>query len=163
MPDLLAHALLAYAICTVLSVRYDWLTPAYVTAGMAGAFIPDVMKIVLIVPDAAMEAILGVPFSWSGIHTAGGALVAVLIGAAVVVPAERRRIGALLGVGAASHLLADALLLTPSGYSYGVLWPALRVHPPTPGLYLSTQPGPTVVAGAAALLAWGYVRRGWLR
>jgi hypothetical protein len=159
MPDLLAHALLAYAVCTVLSWRYGWLTPAYVTAGMAGAFIPDMMKIQLLVPDAAVEAILGSPFSWSGIHTAGGALVAVLLGAAVVAPRERRRVGTLLAVGAGSHLLADAFLLTPSGRSYEVLWPLLRYNPPTPGLYLSTRPEPTVVAGVVAAAVWLGTRR----
>jgi hypothetical protein len=159
MPDLLAHALFAYAVCTVLSWRYEWLTPAYVTAGMAGAFIPDAMKVVLVVPDAAIEGALGVPFSWAGIHTAGGAAVAVLIGATVVVPRERGRVGALLAVGAASHLLADALLATPSGRSYAILWPLLRYTPPTPGLYLSTRPEPTVVAAAAATAAWLATRR----
>jgi hypothetical protein len=159
MPDLLAHALIAYSLCTVLSWRYEWLTPAYVTAGMAGAFVPDMMKVVLVVPDASMEGVLGVPFSWAGIHTAGGAAVAVLIGAAVVAPRERRRIGALLALGAASHLLADALLLTPSGRSYEILWPLVRYNPPTPGLYLSTHPGPAVVAGAVAAAVWLATRR----
>jgi hypothetical protein len=154
MPDLLAHALIAYSICTTLSWRYEWLTPAYVTAGMAGAFIPDMMKVVLVVPDAAVESVLGLPFSWSGIHTAGGAAIAVLIGAAVVVPRERRRVGLLLAVGAGSHLLADAFLLTPSGRSYDVFWPLLRYNPPTPGLYLSTHPAPTVIAGAVAAGMW---------
>jgi membrane-bound metal-dependent hydrolase YbcI (DUF457 family) len=159
MPDLLAHALLAYSVCTALSWRYEWLTPAYVTAGMAGAFIPDMMKVVLVVPDAAVESVLGLSFSWSGIHTAGGATIAVLIGAVIVVPRERRRVGLLLAVGAGSHLLADALLLTPSGRSYDVLWPLLRYNPPTPGLYLSTHPGPTVVAGAVAVVVWFVTRR----
>lgn len=158
MPDLLAHALIAYSICTVLAWRSDWLNSTHVTAGMVGAFIPDMMKVSLIVPDVAVEGILGVPFSWSGIHTAGGALIAVLIGMAVVVPRERARIGALLAVGAASHLLADALLLTPSGRSYEILWPLLRYNPPTPGLYLSTQPGPTIVAGTVAVAAWWHTR-----
>ncbi|MFB6227591.1 MAG: metal-dependent hydrolase [Halobacteriales archaeon] len=159
MPDLLAHALIAYSVCTVLSWRYEWLTPAYVTAGMAGAFIPDMTKIRLVVPGEAIEAALGIPFSWSGIHTAGGAAVAVLVGTAIVAPRERRRIGTLLAVGAASHLIADAFLLTASGRSYEVLWPLLRYNPPTPGLYLSTQSGPTIVAGAVAAAVWLTTRR----
>jgi len=159
MPDLLAHALIAYTLCTALSRRYEWLTPAYVTAGMAGAFIPDMMKVHLVVPDTAVEAALGVPFSWWGIHTTGGAVVAVLIGVVVIVPRERRRVGGVLALGAGSHLLADALLLTPTGHSYAILWPIARWHPPTPGLYLSTQPWPTLVAGLAAFAAWALVRR----
>jgi hypothetical protein len=44
MPDLLAHAFIAYTVATRLSWHYDWLTPAYKTALMAGAFIPDLTK-----------------------------------------------------------------------------------------------------------------------
>jgi len=56
MPDLLAHAFLAYAILRILSWRYDWLTTPYVTAGMAGALIPDIVKIRLLLPSATVEA-----------------------------------------------------------------------------------------------------------
>jgi hypothetical protein len=159
MPDLLAHALIAYSVCTALSWRYEWLSPTYVTAGMAGAFIPDMTKVRLVIPGEAIETALGLPFSWGGIHTAGGAAIAVLIGAAVVAPRERRRITGLLALGAASHLIADAFLLNVSGRSYEILWPLLRYNPPTPGLYLSTQPGPTIVAGAAAVVVWLATRR----
>lgn len=159
MPDLLAHALIAYAVCTALAWRYDWLSPAYVTVGMVGVFIPDLTKIGLVIPDAAVEHALGLPFSWSGIHTAGGAVVGVAIGAVLVPEGERRRVAALLALGAATHLLADALLLKPTGHSYAVLWPLTRWHPPTPGLYLSTQPWPTAVAALAALIVWFGVRR----
>jgi hypothetical protein len=159
MPDLLGHALLAYVICTALSRRYEWLTPGYVTVGMAGAFIPDMTKIMLVIPGAAVEGLVGVPFSWGGIHTAGGALIGILIGIVIVTSAERRRVGGLLAVGAASHLLADALLLTPTGRSYAVLWPLTRYHPPAPGLYLSTEPWPTVVLGVLAAVMWVVTRR----
>lgn len=156
MPDLLAHALLAYAVCALLSWRYDWLGPRYVTVGMAGAFVPDLAKADLLVPDALIEATVGLPFDWSALHTAGGVLVSIAIGALLVAPAHRRRAVALLSVGAVSHLVADALLLTPSGRSYAVLWPLLRYQPPTPGLYLSTEVTPTVVAAAfAAVVAVG--------
>ncbi len=37
MPDLLAHAFIAYSLCRVLSWRFDWLTTPYVTLGMVGA------------------------------------------------------------------------------------------------------------------------------
>jgi len=63
MPDLLAHAFLAYAILRALSWRYDWLRTPYVTAGMAGAFIPDIVKIQLILPSATVEAAFGTPTS----------------------------------------------------------------------------------------------------
>lgn len=158
MPDLLAHVLLAYAVGLVLSRRYGWLSPAYVTVVMAGAMIPDLSKAALVVPGVRVEALLGVPFDWFALHTAGGVLLSILVGVTLVAPAERRRVFLLLALGAATHLFADALLLNPSGRSYPVLWPLTRYNPSTPGLYLSTEPGPTVVAGVAALVAWGLTR-----
>jgi hypothetical protein len=159
MPDLLSHAFIAFTIVTLLRLRYDWLTAQYVTVGMAGAFIPDMAKIDLVVPSPAIAATLDIPFDWFGIHTLGGVVVAVCIGAVVVASEERKRVVPLLALGAASHLLADALLLKASGRSYALLYPLTQYHPPTPGLYLSTDPWPSMVTGALALAAWLLVRR----
>lgn len=158
MPDLLAHALLAYAIARVASLRYDWLTRPYVTAVMAGAFIPDIMKARLLVSSGEMSALLGMPFSWGGWMTLGGAVVFVLVGGLLVAPAVRQKAAIALAVGAASHLLSDALLINASGRSYPVFWPLTRWVPPTPGWYLSTEPRPTVVAALLALAAYGLWR-----
>lgn len=150
MPDLLAHALVALAIGRLLATRYDWLAPPYVAAVVAGAFVPDLVKVKLLVSSAELEAFLGLPFSWIPLALGGGALLCVLVGTMLVAPSVRREVGLALGIGTASHLLLDALLLTPTGQSYAVFWPLTRYHPPTPGLYLSTQVGPTVVAAAVA-------------
>ena len=155
MPDLFAHALIGYCLGTALSFRYDWLTPAYVTVVMAGAFVPDLSKVYLLVPDAIVADAIGLPFSWFGLHTVGGSAVAVLIGVVLVADDERRRVLGLLSLGAASHLVADALLLTPSGYSKPMWWPVAHVGLPSPGLYLSTEPTPLFVAGAVAVVLWG--------
>ncbi|EMA23003.1 MULTISPECIES: metal-dependent hydrolase [Haloarcula] len=154
MPDLLSHAFIAFTICTLLSLRYDWLSGEYVTVGMAGAFIPDMAKIKLLVDAATVEAALDIPFDWLGVHTLGGALVAVLVGVVVVNRSDRRRVFGLLSLGAASHLFADALLLKASGRSYEVLWPLTQYHPPTPGLYLSTDIWLTGVTGSVAVAAY---------
>jgi hypothetical protein len=158
MPDLLAHAVIAYCLGTALALRYDWLTPGYVTVVMAGAFVPDVSKVYLLVPDAVVAEALGVPFSWFALHTLGGSAVAVLIGVVLVADDERRRVLALLSLGTASHLAADALLLTATGYSKPMWWPVARVGLPSPGLYLSTEPTPLFVASAVAVVLWA-VRR----
>jgi hypothetical protein len=150
MPDLLAHALIAYALATVLSWRYSWLSPAYVTVAMAGAFVPDLVKIKLVLDSGLVATTLGIPFQWFALHTLGGSVVSVLIGVVLVADRERRRVTGLLMLGAASHLLADAFLLKPSGRSYPLVWPLSRVHPPTPGLYLSTDPEPMLVAAVVA-------------
>jgi hypothetical protein len=154
MPDLLSHAFIAFTICTLLSLRYDWLTGEYVTVGMAGAFIPDMAKIKLLVDAATVESALGLPFDWLGVHTLGGAFVSVLVGTVVVNRADRQRVFGLLSLGAASHLFADALLLKASGRSYAVLWPLTQYNPPTPGLYLSTDIWLTGVTGAVAVAAY---------
>ena len=158
MPDLLAHAFLAYAILRGLSWRYDWLTTPYVTAGMAGAFIPDIVKISLILPSATVEALLGIPFSWAPLSRLGGTVICVLIGAVLVDKPQRRPTLLVLSIGAVSHLLTDALLVKATGRAFPILWPLTRWRPPTPGLYLSTQPEPTIVTGALAALVWGASR-----
>lgn len=159
MPDLLAHALVAYTAALMLSWRLKWITPAYTTVAMAGAFIPDLTKIRLLIPSSHIEHVLGIPFDWFAIHTTGGSIVAILIGMTIVAPQERKRVGLLLGLGAATHLIADALLFTATGRSYAIFWPLTRYHPPTPGLYLSTQPQPTIIAAAAALTVWLATRK----
>lgn len=65
---------------------------------------------------------------------------------------------ALLLLGGASHLVADAFLRTPTGGSYPLFWPITDYSPPTPGLYLSTDPAPTAVALGLAV-ALTLVRR----
>lgn len=152
MPDLLAHVFIAYALCGTLSWRYDWLTAPYITVGMVGAFIPDMTKISLLISDDLIGQLFDVPFNWFALHTAGGTLVSILIGVTLVAPQERRRVFALLSIGAASHMLTDGLLQTPSGLSYAMFWPLTRWQPPTPGLYLSTQPWPTIATVMLALV-----------
>ena len=159
MPDLFAHAVIGYCLGTALALRYGWLTPAYVTVVMAGAFIPDISKMYLLVPDAVVGETLGVPFSWFALHTLGGSAVAVLIGVVLVAGDERRRVLGLLSLGAGSHLVADALLLTPTGFSKPMWWPVAHVGLPSPGLYLSTEPTPLFVASAVAVVLWAVRRR----
>lgn len=131
------------------------------TVLMTGALIPDIYKIRLLVSGWHVGAVLDLPFSWVGISTAGGALVFVLIGVIIAEPSDRARVAGLLSIGAGSHLFTDALLRTPTWHSYAVLWPLTRYHPPTPGLYLSTDPWLPIVTGGVALLIWG-LHRSWM-
>lgn len=151
MPDLLTHALIAYIIGTAISWRHEWLDARYVTVVLAGAFIPDIAKVTLLVSGTRVAAFLDLPFSWLGIHTAGGTLLGALIGVVLVPPKERRRVFWLLSLGAASHLIADAFLIKAYGHSYPLLWPLTASAPPTPGLYLSTDVWPAIVTGSIAI------------
>lgn len=159
MPDLLTHVLVAYALATIASWRYEWLTPPYVTVAMMGAMIPDMTKVDLVVDSTRVASLSGMPFDWFALHTLGGSLLAALVGGILVPDAHRRRVLVLLAGGAASHLLLDALLIDPSGYSYALLWPLTQYHPPTPGLYLSTDRWPALVSGAIAAGVWASTRR----
>ncbi|QOS12734.1 DUF457 family protein [Haloferax gibbonsii] len=159
MPELLSHALIAYSLATIASWRYDWITRPYVTAAMAGAFIPDMAKAALVIPSARVEQLIGLPFDWFGLHTLGAAVCSVLIGVVLVGHDERRRVGVLLSLGASSHLFADVLLRKPTGLSYPLLWPLSRVYPPTPGLYLSTDIWPAVVLSVVAVAVWTVDKR----
>jgi hypothetical protein len=85
------------------------------------------VKVRLVLHAEVVAGVLGVPFDWSALHTLGGSAVSVLVG-----------------------VVADALLSSPSGRSYPLFWPLARVNPPTPGLYLSTDPEPMLVAAAVA-------------
>lgn len=160
MPDLLTHVLVAYSLATALSFRYEWLTPQYVTVAMVGAIVPDLTKISILVPSAHVEALLGIPFDWGAIHTLGGSLVALLIGALLVSKTHRRRVFLLLVLGAASHLMLDAANVNASGYSYPVLWPLTTYQPPTPNLWLSSDRWPALVSGVVAAAVW-YLRYHW--
>lgn len=84
----------------------------------------------------------------------------ICLGVLFVAPEYRRRTVALLAIGALSHHALDLLLLNVTGYSYPVFWPFTAYHPPTPGLYLSSDCWPAVVAGSIAVLVW-VVRSRW--
>ncbi|WP_246988355.1 metal-dependent hydrolase [Halorientalis marina] len=159
MPDLLAHVFIAYALCRSLSFRWEWITRQYITVGMVGAFIPDLTKIKLVVSKRVVEQTIGYPFDWGSLHTGGGVFLSVLIGVVLLSTDERRRGGLLLGIGAGSHLLADSLLLTPTRHTQQLFWPLFQYRVPSPGLYLSTQPEPTLVTGGLAALVWAVHRR----
>lgn len=159
MPDLLTHALVMYSVVTVASWRSERLTPSFVTVAMMGAMIPDLTKIRLVLPSYRVESVLGVPFDWFALHTAGGSAIAVLIGTVLVPREHRTRVLSLLALGAASHLLLDALLVNPSGHSYAILWPLTQYHPPMPGFYLSTDRWPAIVTATIAGAVWARTRR----
>lgn len=159
MADVLTHVLWGYVLGTLLSFRYEWLDKRFVTVVMLGALVPDLAKVGLIVDDALVAHALGVPFSWFAIHTPAGSLVACAVGALFVGDGYRTRVFALLVVGAASHHALDALLLDPSGYSYMLAWPLSTYHPPTPGLYLSSDRWPAVVSASLAAVVWAVRRR----
>lgn len=155
VPDLLTHALIGYIVGSVSSWAWDRVEPVHVTACMVGAVLPDVSKLVLLFPNRAIERVLGVPFTWGVLHTAGGVTILLLIGITLTTAADRRPVGVLAFVGATTHLLADSLLATPTGYvGKDYLWPLTRFRPPTPGIYTATDLWPLILVSVVALAVY---------
>jgi len=158
MPDLLTHVLLTYALATILSGRYRWISGGYVTVAMAGALVPDLNHVTSIVPSPMVSELLAIPFDWGGLQTGGVVCLLLIAIATLFEQSERRRVAALLAVGAVSHLLTDALIRTPDGRSQSLFWPVTRYQPPTPGLYTSTDLWPLILAACLAAVSWYVVR-----
>lgn len=161
MADLYTHVLVGYMIGVVLSWRYDWLGYPFIAVVIAGAILPDLNRIELLVPAATIEAVLGLPFSWTPLHRAGGTLLVVCLGTLLARKQYRRAVFALLFVGAASHYLLDFWLYKPSGVSGPLLWPFVTDGFRIDGFYLSSDRWPAVVSTVAAIVIW-VVDRTWM-
>lgn len=159
MADVLTHVLVGYVIGTVLAFRYEWMGSQHVTLVMIGALSPDFVKISLVISDELVASTLGMPFSWSPLHTLGGSVLVVLLGALALAPEYRKQAIVLFAIGAASHHVLDVALLTSTGYSYAVFWPLTEYRPPSGGLYRSSDRWPALVAGLAAVIVWAVSRR----
>lgn len=154
MADLLTHAMVGFSIGMLLSWRYEWIKPPHITMMMAGAALPDIVRIGLLIDSAAVEHYLNIPFSWTPLHTGGGVMITVLVFASLFEKKTAKRLFLVILVGAASHLILDALLITASGTSYAIFWPLTRHRLYTSGLYLSTDILPAIISTAAAFLVW---------
>ncbi|MFC6719908.1 metal-dependent hydrolase [Natrialbaceae archaeon GCM10025810] len=154
MADVLTHVLVGFIIGVGLSFRIDWLGPEHVTLVMVGALSPDLMKLALFLPDTTVSRLLGVPFSWSPLHTLGGSVLVILLGSLLLAPPYRKWSIVLLALGAVSHHVLDLALLTPTGSSYAVFWPLWDSRPPAGGLYVSSDRWPALGAGLVAAVVW---------
>ncbi|MGB9954481.1 hypothetical protein ACOZ4F_19005 [Haloarcula marismortui] len=156
MADLLTHLLAPYILLTVMSWRVDWLDQRWVVVGMGGAAIPDVVKVRIVVNEETVGALLGVPFTYMPLSTLGGVL---LLAGLITVAFERRYWGRVFGLvtfGGLTSLLLDGLRVYADGRASAWLYPFTNWRPPTPSLYVSSDPTVLVVAllaaGAVAVL-----------
>jgi len=149
MADLLTHVLAAYILLTVASWRVGWLGPRWVVVGMGGAAIPDLVKVERVVDERVVESVLGLPFQYAPVSSLGGLLV--LSGVVAVLFGEaRRRVYAILVAGGCSALVLDGLRVFVDGRAGFWLYP-LWWRPPTPSLYVTSDPRVTVVAVAVSV------------
>jgi hypothetical protein len=138
MADLLTHVLVPYVLLTVASWQFNWLTKRWIVIGMAGAAIPDLVKLGIVLDDAVIESLLGMPFSYSPISSLGGVL---LIAGAIAIFFERHRQRVLLFLlfGGLSSLVVDGLRVFADGRSGFWLYPVTWWRPPTPSLYVTSD------------------------
>lgn len=159
MADLLTHVLVAYALLTVASWWLDWLTARWIVIGTGGAIVPDLTRLDLLVDADTVGGLLGVPFTWAHLSTLGGVL---LVCAVITVLFERdwwRRVFGLLVAGGLSSLVLDGLRVYADGRAGQWLFPFLPTYrPPTPGLYVSSDPLVLVVAVVVTALVIGVDR-----
>lgn len=158
MSDLLTHVLVVFSVLTVASWRLDWLG-RYVAVGMVGAVLPDLVKVGLVVGPDAVEAVLGLPFSWLPLHRLGGVVVLAGLGAMAFSRPHRRRAFGALVFGATSGLVLDVGVIRANGVTPPYLYPLSWWQPPSWDLYLSSDGWPAVVAVAVAGAVWLLDRR----
>lgn len=148
MADLLTHVLVPFILLTPASWRLPWLERRWIVIGMAGAAIPDLVKIGIALDDDAIEAILDVPFSYAPISSLGG-LVIIAGGIAILFTGRVRRAYRYLLFGGLASLVIDGLRVFADGRADFWLYP-IWWRPPTPSLYVTSNPRVTALALALA-------------
>ena len=113
MPDWVTHILVAWMVCTILSLKYKQINPAYTVVCMAGALIPDIYKIVIPLGLAGIHA---ETFLMS-FHLPAGSLI--LAGIFTLFFKEKKKLVLLLLVlGVATHYALDLLIINFNGGIY---------------------------------------------
>jgi hypothetical protein len=151
--------LVGYVIAVALSWRYEWIAYPYVTLTMGAAILPDLNRIELALPASTIETVLGIPWSWVPLHRVSGTLLIVCLGSLLAPTRLRRRVFALLAVGATSHYTLDLMLYKPSGLSGPFLWPLTDHRFAIEGIYLSSDRWPALVMITIAAAVWYLDRR----
>ena len=155
MADLLATVLAAYVLLTVIGWWVDWLDLRWVVIGMGGACIPDLQKVAILLDADTVSAALGIPFTYSVTSTLGGVL---LLAGAITLLFERRwwrRVYTLLVTGGVAHVALDGLRVWADGKASQWLFPFLPSYrPPTPSLYVTSDPRVPALVIAVSLLVF---------
>jgi hypothetical protein len=157
MAEWLTHVCVAYAGGILAGWRLDWLDRRWVTVAMIGSILPDLNRLGLLVSDEQITAVIGLPFSWKGVHTLGSVLLLAGLGALVFdTPSRRRRAFGLLCCGGLSNIVLDL----PQRYADGLALTNIYLFPlppwrvPTPGWYVSADRWIVVLAlGLAGIVS----------
>lgn len=154
MADLLTHVLAAYVLSTVVRWRVGF-HRRWVPVAMGGAVIPDLVKLGLLLDASVVQELLGLPFSYAPISSVGGVVV---IAVAITIVFDRehwRRVYGSLLLGGVTSLVLDGLRVYVDGAGGFWLYP-LWIRPPTPSLYVTSDPrvlvGAVLASGVVALV-----------
>lgn len=150
MADLFTHVIVAFTIAVVLSWKLAWVTRPMIPVAMVGAAIPDLNRIDLLIPEEAITALTGIPWTWGVLHRAGGALLIIALFTLLVRRDLRKPVFALLTIGVCSHFVLDYFLWQPTGETNLLLWPFLDVAVDYQGVYRSSDRWMAVVATIVA-------------
>lgn len=164
MADLLTHVLVAYVVLTVASWRVD-VPRRWVVVAICGAAMPDLVKAKVVFFDLlGVRSVFGVELAFAGFNRLGGVLL--MAGAVAAFFGSRwRRAYAFVAFGGLSSLLVDGLRVYADGRADFYLYPLTWWRPPTPSLYVTSDPRVLVTAltvSVAVFLADRYRRRGRL-
>ena len=157
MADLLSTVLVTYAAFTIAGWWIDGLDRHWVVVAMGGAAIPDLVKIDLLVDARAIERALGIPFDYSPVASLAG--VAVVAGIIALFFGEqwRRKAHVVLVAAGGFSLVLDGLRVYADGFASFYLYP-LWIRPPTPGLFVSSDPTVLAVALVVSAVTFGIDR-----
>ncbi|MFC6864700.1 hypothetical protein ACFQGE_14690 [Halomicroarcula sp. GCM10025817] len=164
MADLLTHVLVPYVVLTVTSWWVE-VPRQWVVVAMCGAAIPDLVKAKIVVFGLLdVRSVFGVDLAFAGFNRLGGALL--LAAAVAVFFGDRwRRAYAFIAFGGLSSLLVDGLRVYADGRADFYLYPLTWWRPPTPSLYVTSDPrvlGTALTVSIAVFLADRYRRHGRL-
>jgi hypothetical protein len=155
MADLLTHVLVPFVLLMIAAWRFDRITAPWIAIAMAGAAIPDLVKLHLLVKAFVIEETFGIPFNYEALSTLGGVA---LVAAAITVAFERqhwRRTYAYLVFGVLTALVLDGLRAFADGHASAWLFPLTWWQTPTPSLYTTSDFRVIVLVVGCTLLVAG--------
>jgi hypothetical protein len=159
MADLLSHVLVAYVLFTLASWWADSVTRRWVVVAMGGAAVPDLSKVNIVVDTRTVQEATGLPFSYHPFSTLGGVVLVAGVVALLFQREYRWRAWGYLVAGGATSLLVDALRLSIDGRAGTLLYPLTWWGPPSPNLYLTSDPRVLAVALVVAVVVFVFDRR----
>ncbi len=157
MAELLTHVAVTYVGATIITWRINRLDNRWVPVAMIGAVLPDLNKLDWIIGAYRVEAAVGLPFDWDGLHTLGGAVL-LAGGGAVLFQHTRDQYLAwgCLTAGAGGHLVVDSVKQWADGAGDMYLYPLSWWRPPTPGWYVTADRWVLVVSVLLASVVFIY-------